>query len=788
MEFTITEDVPVLDHNKFTKWQVGGADVSNTITISGTTVITANWIAKVESTLTYDKGTATGTNIVTNDVEESTNVTLPAIGSGSGQANFTKDGYDFVGWLYEGTLYKSGETFVMPAVDATLVAQWKKQNIEKFALVTDASLLIDGMKVVLAFNDDADGTQKDNIAGELHSNGYLYAVSATFANNEVTVEEGAVVFTLETASNGWKLRKDGNNYLTSSGADLKWDNAANATIWTISFDDSDVKIANGSNIIQFNYSSPRFKTYTSTQRDIQLYASQTIIANNASITEIGYVQGDVIIVNENKTLTIDEPITPEAIIVKEGATVTASSAINANSVIVEDGGNFNANSTSSVIDLTIEAGGHVNVAEDQTLAVNDFTIESAAGKSGQLIQGEDAEIQVTGDIYMDITFYKSAAVLDATSASQWYMISAPFDVNLADGFINPVSGVTMHRGNDDNVNTFDLFYYDGQKRANTGTTGWTRVQGQMPAGRACLIGFNAGQSTTIRLKAASNEINNPTSITLTGNTSTVGETDQEKSSNSDWNGVANPTFHYTDLDKDAYIWNNEEGENGRKYNVYSAGSCTFVVGTPLFIQGNTSASLTAATNTQFRAPKREVNERIEYCVRITREGANDFADQMYVRASEEASATYERGHDLIAWNGTSGKSALLWSENYGMRLAIEEAPLANNGAIYTLGIFAPNAGEYVISTPTEDEDATLYLTLNGHIIWNLSQGAYTAELQQGQNSGYGLKIVAAPKVSTGIENSGLMNDANGVQKVIIDEHVFILRGGQMYDVNGKMVK
>ena len=293
MEFTITEDVPVLDHNKFTKWQVGGADVSSTITISGTTVITANWIAKVENTLTYDKGTGTGTNIVTNDVEESTNITLPTIGSGSGQANFTKEGYDFVGWLYEGTLYKSGETFVMPAVDATLVAQWKKQNIEKFALVTDASLLIDGMKVVLAFNDDADGTQKDNIAGELHSNGYLYAVSATFANNEVTVEEGAVVFTLETASNGWKLRKDGNNYLTSSSDDLKWDNAANATIWTISFDDSDVKIANGSNIIQFNYSSPRFKTYKSTQRDIQLYASQTIIANNASITNRGRRKQDI---------------------------------------------------------------------------------------------------------------------------------------------------------------------------------------------------------------------------------------------------------------------------------------------------------------------------------------------------------------------------------------------------------------------------------------------------------------------------------------------------------------
>lgn len=35
---------------------------------------------------------------------------------------------------------------------------------------------------------------------------------------------------------------------------------------------------------------------------------------------------------------------------------------------------------------------------------------------------------------MDVTFYKTATELDATSANQWYMISAPFDVNLNGGF------------------------------------------------------------------------------------------------------------------------------------------------------------------------------------------------------------------------------------------------------------------------------------------------------------------------------------------------------------------
>ena len=150
-------------------------------------------------------------------------------------------------------------------------------------------------------------------------------------------------------------------------------------------------------------------------------------------------------------------------------------------------------------------------------------------------------------------------------------------------------------------------------------------------------------------------------------------------------------MRYTSVNKDVMVWNNEEGENGRKYITYGADEFSFVVGTPFFVQATGSINLTGDLNGQFRAPKRE-DKRYSYRVQITREGATEFADQMYVRASEEATNTYEQGHDMITWNGTSGKSALLWSENYGMHLAIEEAPLANNGATYVLGLYAPAAG------------------------------------------------------------------------------------------------
>lgn len=570
-----------------------------------------------------------------------------------------------------------------------------------------------------------------------------------------------------------------NVMLQSSKIQIK--NASGAGIWnTEALKDIEISV-DGSNITYYRNSSlhPTGNGSTHTYFTITKNGSNTGTASSITVTfkanvnyHNEYATGCHFVVENTETLEITENSELTSLVVQDGGELTVAD-----------------NKTLTLDNLTVEAGG--KVSGEGNLEVNDFTIESQAGSSGQLI---GTNVQVSGDIYMDIKFYTSAngTTLKGNEANQWYMISAPFAVNLNGGFLQ-TDGTPMVFGQD-----FDLFYYDGKKRAETGTTGWTRVSGQMPAGRACLIGFNAGQSTTIRLKAASNTISDPASISLASNESSVGETDQEKSSNSDWNGIANPRMRYTNVNKDVYVWDNEEGTDlkpGRKYTVFSSSQYSFVVGTPFFVQAageNDAINFSTATHSgdYLRAPKREVNERIEYCVRITREGANDFADQMYVRASEEASATYERGHDMISWNGTSGKSALIWSENYGMRLAIEEAPLSNNTTSYVLGLYAPADGQYIISTPSERDDATLYLTKDGTIIWDLTMSPYEAELTKGQNNGYGLLLQAkAPSVATGVDNVEGMNvEGVNVQKVIINDQVYILRGGQMYDVTGKMVK
>ena len=85
-------------------------------------------------------------------------------------------------------------------------------------------------------------------------------------------------------------------------------------------------------------------------------------------------------------------------------------------------------------------------------------------------------------------------------------------------------------------------------------------------------------------------------------------------------------------------------------------------------------------------------------------------------------------------------------------------------------------------------DYALYLTLNGEAIWNLSDGAFVLNLSKGTDNHYGLRISAkAPQMPTGIDEAVV--DAQGdIRKVIINDKVFIIRGNQVYSIDGRLVK
>jgi hypothetical protein len=133
----------------------------------------------------------------------------------------------------------------------------------------------------------------------------------------------------------------------------------------------------------------------------------------------------------------------------------------------------------------------------------------------------------------------------------------------------------------------------------------------------------------------------------------------------------------------------------------------------------------------------------------------------------------------------------MWINRYDAKLCMNTQALVNGVAEYPLTISAPAAGEYTITNSQftiHNEDYSLYLTLNGEAIWNLSDGAYTFTLPKGNTAEYGLRISAkAPEVATGIDEAVV--DAQGeTRKVLINNQVLIIRGNNIYSIDGRLVK
>lgn len=748
--FDICESVPVREHYKFVKWQVADEDVSGTITINAATAITAVWEAKVENNITYNAGTGSGSDAVDGSNEEGAEIILPS----AAEKSLSKDGYDFVGWLYGGDLYEAGTTFEMPASAVTFVAQWKKQNITKMTLVTDVAQLVDGGKVVIAQAEITDNTCKTMGAQNTNNRS---AVASTVSGNVLSVGEGTSEFTLVSlgnnlfafqASNGSYLyaASSGNNYLREQAAI-----DGNAS-WTISIASNGVATikaqgSNTNNWMRYNSGSTLFSCYGSGQQDIAIYASVTAITdteNPVAISDLGYVEGDVIVVNSGVELEMDAPSAPASITVKDGATVTISAATEADNLIVENGGKVTVSNSTTVNDLFIGS-------------------TMASGKSGQIDGATNSNFEAAGDVYFDLTLGAGG------TSAQWHAFTVPFPVDALNGVYDLDGNKLTNEVN------YAIMDYHGDIRAED-KYGWKKYRGVLVPGTFYLMTVD-GERTTYRFKkVAGADIVAGNTKQLHKYASSIGN------NNNGWNGVGNPTLMYGQVAYKAQVLN----PASYTYEAFNENETNFIVGTPFFIQATEDGTMTfaAASGSANYAPARQASNEIKD-VKVTF-GNEEFRDKLYISASEDALNEYETGKDLVKMTMTSTpKVAQIFGEAYNAKLCMVNTPMVNDQAEVALSLYAPTAGEYTIAAP-EETNAYVYLTKDGVIIWNLSMGEYTADFAKGNNAGYGIRIVKAPNATTGIGNAEA--GEAGVQKVVIDNNVYILRGEKMYDATGRMVK
>ena len=441
--------------------------------------------------------------------------------------------------------------------------------------------------------------------------------------------------------------------------------------------------------------------------------------------------------------------------------------------------------------ITVQNGNALTVAEDVTVITDNLILQAGSNQSGQVVAiASGSNISAT-NAYFDLSLN--------TAARHWNAFGVPWVVNLD---ITPLIEVETSRvlvlGRD-----YDIVYYNGAKRAAQGPGYWCWQYVEngphlLQPGKGYMIGFVSPVQTVRFAKAAGAPILYDGDVELDANAGTRSADDNG------WNAMANPMAYHATMNDGptvGYVHNGGAiGSDG--YDKFNLAGGKFIVGKTVYVQSNGDEVVTptyangSVDTIVAAAPARRASVTDKkylslsdfYTVGIA-DAAGKQGGDVCVLPEEDKADKYVIGHDLSQF-GMSAAIPQLWIKRYNAQLALNTTAPINEVAEFPMGVYVPAAGEYTISLNAQpNEDYTVYLTQDGQVIWNLSNGAYTVSFAKGSQAGYGLRLTEnkAPQVVTGIDEA--IVDANGeTRKVLINNQVFIIRGNKVYSVDGQMVK
>lgn len=430
--------------------------------------------------------------------------------------------------------------------------------------------------------------------------------------------------------------------------------------------------------------------------------------------------------------------------------------------------------------LTVAAGSVVNITSPIT-RTNLILVSNGDDASGQLLHAEN--LTLTGDAYFDMT------PAGGFNAKTWYAVAVPWQVDVNNGIYVGSSRQTIN-------SNFYMVYYNSAERAANGPSDdcWTFASNgaTMQPGTLYMIYMN-NATPTIRFKKKAGSAILTTSLNVQAYYSA-------NPIDAGWNGIANPSLYHAYLNASSDTYNHEHtvqtvnfgqryvpGDD--RYEPVNMKENSLIVGAPIFVQVAANKVVPAEmTNGSFSAPARRksIVDNAYYEVQIS--AGEEYTDRIYLQTMEDKEDQYVIGLDL-AKAGVSTKVAQMWVDRYNTKLCVNTTAPIGSSATYPLGIFAPQDGDYQISSATEmQQGQEMFVTMNGRTIWNLAYGPYTATLTSGNHTEYGLKLIQAPATPTGVDPITDNPSPLTVKKVLIDNHVYIIRDGEVYTVTGQKVQ
>ena len=265
----------------------------------------------VTSNLIFDLDGGTCADLPTS-YEEGNELSLPTP---------TKEGYDFLGWEYNGTIITS-ITATMTG-DLTLTAKWKESGttlyFEKVTSVND--ITDDGLYLIVYENGEKAYAFNSSLATLDATNNYkelaltALGIAVDDASNSVTfriTKNTDGTFAILSASNNYIYRKTNSNGLDQSTT------KSNSTN-TITIDaKGNVLIVSSNTTLKFNSNSgqTRFRYYKSGQSSISLYKYSTTSSDPSKTHNINYnlpegaTNSNPTSYTEGDTITLVDPVLP----------------------------------------------------------------------------------------------------------------------------------------------------------------------------------------------------------------------------------------------------------------------------------------------------------------------------------------------------------------------------------------------------------------------------------------------------------------------------------------------
>ncbi len=504
-------------------------------------------------------------------------------------------------------------------------------------------------------------------------------------------------------------------------------------------------------------------------------------------------------------------------------------------VVVLDGGiltkeaDGTTGDINEVRDLKIYQGGKLIIPSGTNYTVNTLAFRRQEDEVSSADIRGGLTIKKTDGVYLDIR-------IDPTN---WHFFSLPYDCKVSD--------ITFSTGEPATIGTdFYIQWYDGAYRAAHRTGGWTDVPADATLKKGlgyvvALPGFDIIKKE-LRFPMAKEVITDEsTNKTVTGLYGYGADDANLRPNHKGWNLLGNPYFmeYSSDIenplrtgllleDHSTDPWDGQWTEDGSatRYivvpNNHGWGDDYLQVTiedypmkpfTSYFVQIGAESPLTPSdaqsilfdyeqTGRILAAPKRTNENDVDtkpiwFC--LTLNSPNGEEDKTTLLISDKFTDGYDMMDDLVKMrnpyyqNSAISTAPVLASRNNEGEMVFNA--LSDSSAVngVDLNYFAASDGEYTFAMSNKYrrdkiQSALLFDALTGQY-HNLLEGNYSFNTAKGDNNTrFKLFVrVDRKKTPTGLIDPSAGADGQTPRKLLINGHVYILRGGVIYDMTGKQL-